>query len=176
MGLLTALHLRRPHIWEPPTLLDSLLTSPLQLLASHIWHLLLSLRGRPFLPPRHQPPLRVVCISDTHDAVVPDVPDGDLLVHAGDLTNAGTVADLQRMLDWLAALPHEHKVFVCGNHDSWFDAKARKGADVQSGARPDLQGIHYLQDSAVTLRFRNGRTLHVYGAPDIPICGGPDNA
>lgn len=175
MGLLQTLRLRRSNDWEKPTLLDEFLASPLQALVLRIFRVILFLRGRPFRAPRDRPAIRVVCISDTHDHIVP-VPDGDLLIHAGDLTNAGTVDDIQRQVDWLASLPHRHKVLVCGNHDSWFDELARKPEDKASGRQVDLKGIHYLERSSATLDFTGARRLNVWGAPDIPKCGGSDFA
>lgn len=155
--------------------MDKLLASPLQWLVFRIYHLILFLRGRPFHA-HNSNPIRVVCLSDTHDNIVSNVPDGDLLIHAGDLTNSGTVEDIQKQLDWLASLPHRHKVFVAGNHDSYFDPKSRKAVDKKQGRAPDLKGLHYLQDDMVTLEFKGGRMLNVYGAADIPECGGTDNA
>lgn len=175
MGLLQVLKLRRSNDWEKPTLLDEFLASPLQALVLRIFHIILFLRGRPFRPPRDRPAIRVVCISDTHDHIVP-VPDGDLLIHAGDLTNAGTVDDIQKQVDWLASLPHRHKVLVCGNHDSWFDELARRPEDKASGRKVELKGIHYLERQSVTLEFKGARRLNIWGAPDIPKCGGSDFA
>ncbi len=197
MGLLESLGLRRANMWEPPTTLDRLLASPIQFVMAYVYWLILVLRG-PIVYPvaaagaaargggggagagaAAAAGIRVVCISDTHDQTV-DVPDGDLLIHAGDLTNDGTAAAIQRQLDWLAALPHRHKVVVCGNHDSWFDPAARSPADREPGAaRPHFASssepggsFHYLERRSVALRFDGGRTLNVYGAPDIPKCGG----
>lgn len=174
MTLLTALGLRRKNDWEPPTLLDSLLISPLHLLVTIIYSILLFLRGRPFRPPRDKPAIRVVCLSDTHDQINVRVPPGDLLIHAGDLTNAGTADDIQAQLDWLASFPHQHKILVCGNHDSFFDLSARRPED--RGKTLDFKGIRYLVHDAVTLEFKGGRRLKIYGSPDIPACGGPEMA
>lgn len=44
--------------------------------------------------------LRVVCISDSHnDNASSSIPDGDILIHAGDMTDTGTVAELQSAFD-----------------------------------------------------------------------------
>lgn len=174
MTLLTALGLRRKNDWEPLTLIDAILLSPLNLLVSIIYSIILFLRGRPFTPPRDKPAIRIVCLSDTHDRTDVDIPPGDLLIHAGDLTNAGTVADIQAQLDWLAAQPHQHKILVCGNHDSFFDPSARLPED--RGKSLDFKGIRYLIRDAVTLEFKGGRHLKIYGAPDIPTCGGSEMA
>jgi Calcineurin-like phosphoesterase len=174
-SILVRLGLRRPNKWERPTLIDSLLSSPVTYLTTIVFNFVVFLCGTPFKPPRNRPPIKVVCISDTHDQFV-DIPDGDLLIHAGDLTNGGTVHDIQKQLDWLDSLPHRAKVVVCGNHDSWFDPTSRNPEDRDASRKPDLKSIHYLEHSSVVLGFDGGRELRIYGAPDIPICGGRDNA
>jgi Icc-related predicted phosphoesterase len=105
--------------------------------------------------------MRIVCVSDTHgwhrDLAVPD---GDLLVYAGDITRKGeldTVADFDR---WLGSLPHRHKVVVCGNHDFCFQEEPH-------AARAILTNAVYLEDSGVTLGG-----LTVYGSPWQPWFGG----
>src|SRR5438067_1571839 len=65
-------------------------------------------------------PITVVCISDSHNTQ-PAVPDGDVLLHAGDLTEAGTFDELQAQMDWLNSLPHRYKVAISGNHDLVLD-------------------------------------------------------
>ena len=61
---------------------------------------------------------RVVCISDTHGQHTPlDVPNGDVLVFAGDACSAGTPGEWAAFCRWLGDLPHAHKVVVPGNHD-----------------------------------------------------------
>ncbi|CAK7238600.1 MAG: hypothetical protein STHCBS139747_000016 [Sporothrix thermara] len=183
-GLLSRLGLCRSGPWEPPTILDRFLASPLGMTAQYLYSWIVGVRGwaasraardQAELDEREKPgqKIRVVCISDTHDRIVPDVPDGDLLIHAGDLTDDGTPADLQTQLDWLASLPHAHKVVVCGNHDSWFDKSARvaKGMAADEAGPTFADNVYYLERSARTIDFANGRSLKVYGAPDIPKCG-----
>ncbi|KAK5653891.1 hypothetical protein OQA88_7816 [Cercophora sp. LCS_1] len=175
MGLLTFLRLRRRDEWEPLTVLDHILISPLQWLVTMLYHIMLFLRGRPFSPPPGRPHIRVVCVSDTHDRML-RVPDGDLLIHAGDLTDDGTVESIQRQVDWLADMPHRHKIVVCGNHDSWFDDRSRKAVDRRSGKSVNWKGVRYLQGELVTLSFKGGRRLNIYGAPGVPKCGDDTNA
>lgn len=52
---------------------------------------------------------RFVCISDTHSRSF-DVPDGDVLLHSGDLTNTGTVSGFEITMEWLYKLPHKTKM------------------------------------------------------------------
>lgn len=54
---------------------------------------------------------RFVCISDTHARSFA-VPDGDVLLHAGDLTNTGTLEEFETTIDWLCRLPHKVKMCV----------------------------------------------------------------
>ncbi|KAG6037441.1 hypothetical protein E4U41_005083 [Claviceps citrina] len=125
----------------------------------------------------HLDPLTVVCLSDTHNTR-PPVPDGDLLLHAGDLTEGGSFQELQDQLDWLSSLPHAHKVLIAGNHDRLLDADfvARFPDKIceepgASGADLDWHGMTYLDHASTTVRFANGRTLRIFGSPRTPLCG-----
>ena len=116
-------------------------------------------------------PITVVCISDTH-TTHPSLPDGDLLLHAGDLTQKGSFQEIQDQLDWLHAQPHEFKLVVAGNHDllldpAFVDQFPQRIIERPGSSRADLRwhDITYLQDEATTLKFANGRSLTVYGSP-----------
>ncbi|EGO21713.1 hypothetical protein SERLADRAFT_396959 [Serpula lacrymans var. lacrymans S7.9] len=52
---------------------------------------------------------RFVCISDTHSELF-DVPPGDVLLHAGDLSSWGSFPQLKVTLDWLGSLEHPVKM------------------------------------------------------------------
>ncbi|KAJ5910597.1 hypothetical protein N7504_005240 [Penicillium tannophilum] len=160
-----------------PPIPDYFISSPLVALLYPLHQVLLRLRGPPRLPPADAHPIRVVCISDTHALEWPNVPDGDLLIHAGDLCNDGSVREIQAAVDWLRSLPHPHKVVIGGNHDSYFDTRSRLEEDrddqtsngyaavsastasirslddITAPSRIDWGDIHYLQHSAVTLEF-----------------------
>ncbi|KAI0523679.1 calcineurin-like phosphoesterase [Xylaria bambusicola] len=176
MGLLVKVGLRRRMKWEPRTALDWFLESPLQGIIYLLYPVILWLRGNPVRPPKNKAPIKVVFLSDTHDSVVQKVPDGDLLIHCGDMTNDGTAASIQKQIDWLASLPHQHKVLVCGNHDSWFDLNSRTEEDTLGHRTVDLKTLHYLERSSITLSFKDNRKLNIYGAPDLPQCGGSEMA
>lgn len=45
--------------------------------------------------------VRFVCISDTHNQTL-RLPKGDVLVHAGDLTNQGTFSEVNKYLALLS--------------------------------------------------------------------------
>jgi len=101
---------------------------------------------------------KIVCLSDTHNCNEQiNVPDGDILIHAGDATIRGTLDEIVSFNEWFASLPHLHKIFVAGNYDWLFEisnARARTLLD---------SSIHYLQDSAVEIEG-----LKFYGSPWQP--------
>jgi 3',5'-cyclic AMP phosphodiesterase CpdA len=80
-----------------------------------------------------QAPVRLVCISDTHDrhAALPHpLPAGDVLIHCGDATQLGLEEDLRRFAAWFAAQPHRHKLFVPGAHDTWCGELPARAAEL----------------------------------------------
>lgn len=180
MGAFT---INRRSKYDPPSLLEQLLTSPLVLLISLIHNLLLLFRGPPISPPKttstSKPPIKIVCISDTHSHQIPisAIPPGDLLIHAGDLTNSGSKADIQKALSWLSTLPHRHKLVVAGNHDNYLDPSSpSRIQELQSGlstygGKLDWGTITYLSGTSTTLNFKGGRQLTIFGAPGIPYIG-----
>ena len=102
--------------------------------------------------------MRIVCLSDTHNCNEQiAVPDGDLLIHSGDATSTGTVAEIARFSSWFAALPHRTKIFVAGNHDWLFER------DNQTARGLLDDSIVYLQDSSVEI---DG--FKIYGSPWQP--------
>lgn len=68
--------------------------------------------------------MQIVFISDTHgkhDQIA--VPQGDILIHAGDICSTGTREEAEAFLEWFAGQPHPQKVFVGGNHDFYLEEK-----------------------------------------------------
>jgi predicted phosphodiesterase len=116
--------------------------------------------------------MRVVCISDTHTMLSQvKVPDGDLLIHAGDHTFRGTQDEVQSALEDLNRLPHKHKVFIAGNHDFFFDHTAPKFYRNWSLTRSkttyqmmeQFPNLTYLENSSVDIEG-----FKVYGSPYQP--------
>jgi len=103
------------------------------------------------------PSLRIVCLSDTHNRHAElVVPDGDVLLHAGDFTGRGTEREVATFGEFLARLPHAHKVVVAGNHDFLFESDPAR-------ARELLGEVTYLQDEGATIAG-----LSVWGSPWQP--------
>lgn len=66
--------------------------------------------------------MRIVCISDTHGRYNFKVPDGDVLLFAGDISH-NTLEDLniRNFNKFLNKQPHKHKLIIPGNHDFFFE-------------------------------------------------------
>lgn len=102
--------------------------------------------------------MKLVCLSDTHGLHAQiEVPPGDILLHAGDFSSLGTLAQVQQFLTWLADQPHRHKVFIAGNHD--FLAERQPG--LFRALLPD--NCRYLENEAAEVAG-----LRIWGSPITP--------
>jgi predicted phosphohydrolase len=111
-------------------------------------------------------------MSDTHTyGRLLDVPEGDVLLHAGDLTLRGTQAETKAALTWVASLPHAVKLFCAGNHDWFFDENAPRRFRSWSlyhhysveQMHSQFPGVTYLKDASL-----NVGGLTFYGTPWQP--------
>ena len=101
---------------------------------------------------------RIVLLSDTHNCNEQiSVPDGDILIHAGDATNRGQVDEIVAFNEWFSGFPHKHKIFVAGNHDWLFETRPKYAQSLLA------ENVVYLQDSAVEILG-----LKIYGSPWQP--------
>jgi Icc-related predicted phosphoesterase len=105
--------------------------------------------------------MRIVMLSDTHnlheDVLVPD---GDLVLFAGDMSEDGTFRECADFIYWFKNLPHRHKIIVAGNHDYIFLTEYKR---VLMGLMEDC---HYLENSGVEIGG-----LSFYGSPNTPFYG-----
>lgn len=104
-------------------------------------------------------------ISDTHEKhedVI--VPDGDVLIHAGDFSMMGEPKRIYNFAEWFTALPHKHKILIAGNHDLSLDPEhaGSNNGIVTAILQVALEemGIIYLNEDSATI---DGRTF--YGSP-----------
>jgi len=70
--------------------------------------------------------MRLVCISDTHNLSLSelDLPEGDLLIHAGDATMRGSNDEVTLFNKELGLVKDRYThgiVFTPGNHDFYFE-------------------------------------------------------
>jgi Icc-related predicted phosphoesterase len=129
----------------------------------------------PELPKQPKGAIRFVCISDTHQKHADiDVPDGDVLIHAGDFSTKGDLKVVQSLAGFLKKLPHKHKLIIAGNHDVTFHDeyyaknwkryhKAEYDVKEIQACLKDLQEITYLEDSEVIIEG-----VKIYGSPWLP--------
>ena len=92
--------------------------------------------------------LKIVCISDTHNNHRQmTLPEGDILIHAGDYTHFGHEEDAIDFNEWLGEQNFKYKYVVNGNHEqnaSW--GKKNNAQKVISNAK-------YLIQEKTTLEF-----------------------
>ena len=95
----------------------------------------------------------ILHLSDTHGLhrQLHALPDADVLVHSGDFTMAGTEEEAFDFIEWLASLPHPHKIFIAGNHDDCLYQAQLEGLP---------EHVHYLCNSGMAIEG-----LHFYGMP-----------
>jgi Icc-related predicted phosphoesterase len=103
--------------------------------------------------------VKIVTISDTHSLHQDvSVPEGDVLIHAGDLSREGTLEEVKQFNDWLKGLTHEYKILVPGNHDFCFEDPRRRDR-----ARDLLTEAQCLIDDDLTIEG-----VRFWGAPWQP--------
>lgn len=98
--------------------------------------------------------LKITCVSDLHGFLPPELPGGDLLIVAGDLTASDQKSQYGRFVDWFLAQDYRKKVFIAGNHDGMIQS-------VEYYFNHDWAG--YLEDSG--LEFEG---LKLWGSPWTP--------
>lgn len=102
--------------------------------------------------------MRIVLISDSHsshDGL--QLPPGDLLIHAGDISTRGRLHEVKAFMDWFGRQSHPHKVMIAGNHDFL----AEKDPGLFSSLIPE--GVTYLNDSGTEVGG-----LKIWGSPIQP--------
>lgn len=109
--------------------------------------------------------MKIACISDTHTFCIPDadMPDADVLVHAGDLTNSGSVAALVAQAAWLERLSQEKYqdvIVIGGNHDYALDGFMKENAEYAVHEKIFNRRVHYLRDSGLAIGGK-----YFYGTP-----------
>jgi Icc-related predicted phosphoesterase len=103
--------------------------------------------------------MKFVVISDTHGQhSLLNLPKADGIIHAGDVSKSGSEDQVKNFLNWFSALDYEHKIFIAGNHEFYFERASR---EIIESIIPS--NIHYLNDSGCTI---NG--VKFWGSPISP--------
>ena len=105
--------------------------------------------------------MRLVCISDTHSLheQIDELPAGDVLIHAGDLTGSGSIPKGFEAIEWLGSLPHSYKLLIAGNHDFCFEEYG-----LWMREQCEKCGVIYLEDESIVI---NGTKFYV--SPWTPV-------
>lgn len=109
--------------------------------------------------------MKMTFISDTHGkhehltskAYNNLLGNGDVLVHAGDVSMMGKSHEIKNFLDWFSNTDFTHKIFIAGNHDWGFVKETEIGEEYKE------KGVIYLFDSSVVI---DG--IKFYGSPWQP--------
>lgn len=75
-----------------------------------------------------------------------NLPATQVLVHTGDFSRRGDESDANDFLTWFESQPHEHKLFVCGNHDRISFTQPDTFARLLARCAPSC---HYLHERAI---------------------------
>jgi len=99
--------------------------------------------------------VKIVALSDTHGMHREvTVPDGDILICAGDITGRGTMLEVIDFNNWLSSLSHRTKIVIAGNHDEYL-TKGRDQSQIL------LDEAIYLENQ----QFYTPEGLSVWGSP-----------
>jgi len=103
--------------------------------------------------------MKIVAISDTHGKHRQlDLPQGDMLIHAGDVSSRGLKGEVLDFLDWYKDLDFQYKIFIAGNHDFYFEKE--KNSEIE---KLIPSNVIYLNDSGITLEG-----INIWGSPIQP--------
>jgi Icc-related predicted phosphoesterase len=92
--------------------------------------------------------LTLVAISDTHMRHREvEVPDGDVLVFAGDFMTCGRkFSEVQSFASWFSNRPHKYKIMIAGNHDFFMEHS------LNTCLAQFANNVIYLQDSGCEIK------------------------
>lgn len=103
--------------------------------------------------------MKFVIISDTHGQHNNlSLPKGDVLIHAGDISQRGEENEIIDFLNWFSNCDFKYKIFIAGNHDFFFEETLEK--DIQ---KIIPENIIYLCDSGVEVE-----NIKIWGSPITP--------
>lgn len=96
---------------------------------------------------------KIVAISDTHmQHKGMNIPECDILIHAGDFCSSGTSGEYDKFIKWFSSqTTAKHKIFIAGNHDHWMQ---------RAWELKVPSNVIYLRDSGIEIEG-----LKIYGTP-----------
>ncbi|KAI9691715.1 MAG: hypothetical protein M1822_007787 [Bathelium mastoideum] len=113
-----------------------------------------------------QKSVRFLVLSDTHDLVLNNVPDADVVLHCGDLTEICSAEGLQDSLIFLSSINAELRLVIAGNHDTLLDQEYVQTHGGESGSHEqavkvmdEAPDITYLREGRHTFTLTNGASF-----------------
>lgn len=108
--------------------------------------------------------LRLILISDTHNMHELltgkfELPKGNILIHAGDITMAGDLDPILNFNEWLGTLSYKHKIVIAGNHDKFLADHTDNGFN----GKKILNNATYLDEETINIKG-----INIYGSPYTP--------
>ena len=92
--------------------------------------------------------MKIVIISDTHGKHkrLDKLPDGDVIIHCGDMTTIGQSHEIQNFMGWFSHLnQYSHRICCAGNHDWLFERSHILAMEKVP------ENVTYLEDSGVEI-------------------------
>jgi len=112
--------------------------------------------------------MKITFISDTHNKhkeITEDLPGGDLLIHAGDISSMGYKYEIQKFCKWFYSLEnYTVKTFIAGNHDFGFEKRPEETMEIVNS----YKWITYLQDNHLSFGSDMENLVKIYGSPWQP--------
>jgi Icc-related predicted phosphoesterase len=109
----------------------------------------------------------ITLISDTHlkhNEITQDLPGGNLLLHAGDISSMGYQHEVQQFCKWFNNVEnYDHKIFIAGNHDWGFQNNVEKIMEIVNSYKT----VNYIQDETIQVN-NDGKMVNIYGSPWQP--------
>ncbi len=109
--------------------------------------------------------MKITFISDTHNKhkqITQDLPGGDLLIHAGDISSRGYEHEIKDFCKWFNSIDnYTHKIFIAGNHDWGFQNNTEKVKEILE----TYKSIDYLQDNCILV---GEDMVKIWGSPWQP--------
>eukprot|EP00111_Clytia_hemisphaerica_P001657 TCONS_00004697-protein len=132
--------------------------------------------------PKEQKPghVRFVLVSDTHSQTDNlEMPEGDILIHAGDFSNVGKPGEIDKFNEFLGRIQpkYKHLIVIAGNHELTFDPFGAESAGYllpkdclgldHKEMKKKLTNCTFIEDQAVEVMG-----FKIYGSPWQPEFGG----
>lgn len=111
------------------------------------------------IAPKKNGCVRFVLISDTHcETEKLNLPEGDILLHAGDFTNVGRASEVEQFNSFLEGEKHKfkHIVVISGNHELTFDGS-------RHGSKLTLEDIDFIRSKLTNCTYIEDESLQLMG-------------